>query len=153
MQAAVGLIVSVAVCFAVAASGSVFTPDQWYAELSKPPFNPPGWVFPPVWTLLYAMMGIAAWLVWLRAGWRRGGVALGVFVVQLVLNGLWSWLFFGLHEPLIALLDLVLLWIAIGVTIVLFRRHHVAAALLLVPYLAWVSFAGVLNGSIVWLNR
>jgi tryptophan-rich sensory protein len=153
MQAVVGLVVSVAVCFAVAASGSVFAPDQWYAELEKPPFNPPGWVFPPVWTLLYAMMAIAAWLVWLRAGWRRGGVALGAFAVQLLLNGLWSWLFFGLHRPLLALIDLALLWITIGVTIVLFSRHHRAAALLLVPYLAWVTFAGVLNASIVWLNR
>jgi tryptophan-rich sensory protein len=151
--AVLGLVVCLAVCFLVAGSGGLFRPDDWYAALNKPAFTPPGWLFPPVWTMLYAMMAVAAWLVWLRAGWRGAGAALTAFAVQLVFNGLWSWLFFGLHQPWLALIDLVLLVVAIGVTMAFFRRHSIAAALLLLPYLLWVSFAGVLNGSIAWLNR
>lgn len=126
----------------------------WYPTLVKPPFNPPAWVFGPVWTVLYVMMGIAAFLVW-RRGLAAPGVraALTMFLVQLVLNGLWSLVFFGLRRPGWALAEIVLLWLGIGGTVWLFRRVAPAAAVLLLPYWAWVSFATVLNASLWWLNR
>jgi tryptophan-rich sensory protein len=126
----------------------------WYPTLVKPAFNPPAWLFGPVWTLLYLMMGVAAFLVW-RRGLGADGVrlALGVFLFQLLLNGLWSLLFFGLRSPGWALVDIGLLWLAIGGTIWLFWRVAPTAGLLLLPYWAWVSFAAVLNGSIWSLNR
>ena len=128
--------------------------QEWYPTLAKPPFNPPSWVFGPVWTLLYLMMGVAAFLVWQR-GWKDEAVkiALAVFLLQLLLNGLWSILFFGMQSPGLAFFEIIVLWIAIGVTLVLFWRLVPLAGLLLVPYLAWVSFAAVLNGSIWMLNR
>lgn len=134
-----------------ATAGGVST---WYPTLVKPPFNPPAWVFGPVWTLLYIMMGVAAFLVW-RQGMAVEGVrlALAVFVIQLALNGLWSILFFGLQAPGWALVEIILLWLAIVATLVLFWRMVPAAGLLLFPYLAWVSFATVLNASLWWLNR
>jgi tryptophan-rich sensory protein len=127
---------------------------EWYPTLTKPTFNPPAWVFGPVWTLLYLMMGLAVFLVW-RRGLEVEGVraALAVFVVQLVLNGVWSLLFFGLRSPGLAFAEILVLWLAIGVTSWLFWRVAPAAGLLLVPYWAWVSFAAVLNGSIWSLNR
>jgi tryptophan-rich sensory protein len=127
---------------------------EWYPTLTKPTFNPPAWVFGPVWTLLYLMMGLAVFLVW-RRGLEVEGVraALAVFVVQLVLNGVWSLLFFGLRSPGLAFAEILVLWLAIGVTSWLFWRVVPAAGLLLVPYWAWVSFAAVLNGSIWSLNR
>ncbi|MCU0234284.1 MAG: tryptophan-rich sensory protein [Thermoanaerobaculales bacterium] len=126
----------------------------WYPTLVKPAFNPPAWVFGPVWTLLYVMMGVAAFLVW-RQGLGADGVrlALGVFLLQLLLNGAWSLLFFGLRSPAWAFVDIVALWLAIGGTVWLFWRVLPAAGLLLLPYWAWVSFAAVLNGSIWSLNR
>lgn len=138
----------------VATAGSV---DTWYQTLEKPPFNPPAWVFGPVWTALYLMMGLAMALVW-RAG-RGGGApdllrrATVAFLVQLTLNGLWSILFFGLQRPGLALFEIVVLWVAIAWTCVAFRPLSKTASLLLVPYWAWVSFAAVLNGSLWWLNR
>ena len=126
----------------------------WYPTLAKPSFNPPSWVFGPVWTMLYILMGIAAFLVW-RKGLATAGVrsALSLFGVQLALNGLWSFLFFGLHSPGWALAEIVVLWLAIVATLVAFWRLTTAAGWLLAPYLAWVSFAAVLNGSIWALNR
>lgn len=128
--------------------------SSWYPTLTKPFFNPPAWVFGPAWTLLYIMMGIAAFLVW-REGLATDGVkiALTVFVVQLALNGLWSILFFGMHAPGWALLEIIVLWLAILATLVLFWRVVPTAGMLLLPYLAWVSFASVLNASLWWLNR
>lgn len=128
--------------------------ETWYPTLVKPSFNPPSWVFGPVWTMLYLMMGIAAFLVW-RKGLETAGVqgALSLFVVQLALNGLWSILFFGLQSPGWALAEIVVLWLAIVATLVAFWRLTAAAGWLLAPYLAWVSFAAVLNGSIWVLNR
>jgi tryptophan-rich sensory protein len=127
---------------------------DWYPTLVKPSFNPPAWVFGPVWTVLYIMMGVAAFLVW-RAGLDVDGVriALTVFAVQLALNGLWSILFFGMQAPGLALIEIVLLWIAIGFTVVLFWRVFPLPGALLLPYWAWVSFAAVLNASLWWLNR
>ena len=127
---------------------------DWYPTLIKPSFNPPSWVFGPVWTLLYLMMGIAAFLVW-QKGWDSGAVkvALALFAIQLILNGLWSVLFFGIRMPGLAFAELLLLWFSIGATVVLFWRVSPVAGMLLLPYEAWVTFAAVLNGSIWILNR
>ena len=118
----------------------------WFPTLVKPSFNPPSWLFAPVWTTLYIMMAVAAWLVWLRKG------SLILFYVQLALNFAWSLLFFGFHSPAFALVDIVAMWIAILLTLLGFWRVDVRAGWLMVPYLAWVSFASVLNASIWWLN-
>lgn len=127
--------------------------QTWYPGLVKPSFNPPSWVFGPVWTALYLMMGLALYLVWSR-GLATEGVAVAVllFTVQLLLNGLWSWLFFGWQMPGWAFLEIVFLWAAIGITTVLFFRVSMPAGLLMVPYWAWVTFASVLNFAIWRLN-
>jgi benzodiazapine receptor len=126
----------------------------WYPTLTKPFFNPPAWVFGPTWTVLYIMMGVAAFLVW-RQGFSTKDVrlALTLFAAQLALNGLWSIFFFGLQSPGVAFAEILLLWLSIVATVWIFRRVVPAAALLMLPYLAWVSFAAVLNGSIWMLNR
>lgn len=139
-------------CLATAAVGGSFRPGDWYAALNKPPWNPPNGVFAPVWTTLYLMMAVAAWLAWTRAGWRRARAGLIMFATQLGLNAAWSWLFFGLHRPDLAFLELGLLWAAILATMVLFWRVQRSAGWLLLPYLAWVSFAGALNLAIWRLN-
>ena len=151
------LLIALAVPLAVGGLAGYATSSgvaTWYPTLAKPSFNPPAWVFGPVWTVLYLMMGVAAYLVW-RIGTGTAGVrlALAVFLLQLVLNGLWSLLFFGLRSPGLALVDIALLWVAIGAAVWLFWRVVPAAGLLLLPYWAWVSFAAVLNGSIWSLNR
>ncbi len=145
------------ICQAAGAIGSVFTVtrlDSWYANLAKPAFNPPGWVFGPVWTALYTLMGISAWLVWKRGSLSSPPVraALSLFFLQLVLNALWSVLFFGLKSPLLALVDIVALLAAIVATIAVFRPISPAAAWLMTPYLAWVAFAAILNAAIWRLN-
>ncbi len=136
--------------------GSIFTAPAirgWYTTLNKPSFNPPSWVFGPVWTTLFALMGIAAFLVW-KKGWKRKDVkiALGIFIGQLVLNTLWSIIFFGLQNPGGAFVEVILLWLAIIATIIAFARISKAAAWLLAPYIAWVSFAAYLNFTIWMLN-
>lgn len=123
----------------------------WYDSLTKPSFNPPSWVFGPVWTTLYALMAVAAWRVW-RSADRRRRAALTLFAVQLVLNAAWSPLFFGAHRAGWALVDLCALWLALVATIASFARIDRLATALLVPYLGWVTFAGVLNAEIVRLN-
>jgi tryptophan-rich sensory protein len=150
------LIFSILLCELVGVIGSLLTfkaIPTWYAGLVKPALNPPSWLFGPVWTVLYALMGIAAFLVW-KQGWPRKEVkiALGIFGVQLVVNGIWSILFFGLHSPLLALVDILLLLVLILVTLVLFYRVSKPSAYLLVPYLCWVSFATYLNYMIYVLN-
>lgn len=132
--------------------GSHFGPGEWYAGLRKPPWNPPNWVFGPVWTLLYSMMAVAAWMIWRRGGWRAHGWALTAFLVQLGLNAAWSWLFFGLKNPGLAFAELIVLWFAILWTWRSFHRINPWAGAMLGPYLAWVSFAGVLNGTLWRLN-
>lgn len=137
--------------FAVAAFGAAFPPGEWYANLNKPSWNPPNWVFGPVWTALYAMIAVAGW----RICTRHGGFAtpqMALWSVQLVLNGLWSWIFFGMHRPFLAFIEISLLWQAILGTIVLFAARDRLAAWLLGPYLAWVSFAAALNFEIWRLN-
>jgi len=139
-------------CFAAASPGAVFMPGEWFAALKKPAWNPPSWIFGPVWTALYAMMAAAAWLVWRRGGWKEQRKPLLIFLAQLALNALWTPLFFGLHRPGVAFAEIVLLWLAIVATLVAFRPVNRTAAWLLVPYLAWVSFAAVLNGTLWRLN-
>jgi len=151
------LVVSIVACLAAGAIGSVFTRSAiptWYATLEKPFFTPPNWLFAPAWTLLYILMGIAAFLVW-RKGLKNRGVriALIVFLIQLVLNALWSVVFFGLESPLYGLIVISILWIAILVTIIKFFRISRVASVLMWPYLLWVTFAAGLNASIWLLNR
>ena len=127
--------------------GSAFAPDAWYSSLEKSSLTPPGWVFPVAWTALYLMIGISLYAFLVSADGERRP-ALVVFGIQLVLNGAWSWLFFGLHEPGLALVDIALMWLSILATIVKFGRESKLAAGLLVPYLLWVSFASYLNFAI-----
>ena len=151
------LVVSIVTCLGAGAIGSIFTRSAiptWYATLEKPSFTPPNWLFAPAWTLLYILMGIAAFLVW-RKGLenRQVRTALIVFLVQLILNALWSVVFFGLESPLYGLIVISILWIAILVTIIKFFRISRVASVLMWPYLLWVTFAAVLNSSIWLLNR
>ncbi|MCW2120474.1 TspO/MBR family protein [Flavobacterium sp. 7A] len=127
----------------------------WYPTLTKPIFNPPNWIFAPVWSMLYIMMGIAAGLVWDRIEYEQEIVkkALTVFAIQLGLNALWSYLFFGLQNPLLAGLEIIILWLFIYETYLQFSKINKISGYLFLPYLAWVSFATVLNGSIWWLNK
>lgn len=151
----IGLIVFLSVCFAVSALGGLVTAssvDSWYPTLAKPPFNPPNWLFAPVWTILYLMMAIAGWRVWRRTGWRAGGMALWWFAAQLALNLGWSGVFFGLRMPGPALVVIILLLAAIAVTTRLFWTADRWAGLLFLPYLAWVGFATMLNAAIWMLN-
>lgn len=146
------LVVWLVVCFTAPALGSWAGPDAWYAQLRKPAWNPPPWVFGPVWTALYVTMAVAAWTVWRRGGFKAQRLALSLFLTQLGFNALWTPLFFGLHEPGAAFADIVLLWLTLVATIAMFWRVHRGAALLLGPYLAWVSFAAFLNFTIWQLN-
>ncbi len=150
------LIIAIVVSELAGIIGSVFTTPSiagWYAGIVKPALNPPAWVFGPVWTTLFALMGIAAFLVWKKGLDRRDvKIALGIFIGQLVLNTLWSIIFFGLHSPGGALVEIVFLWLAILATIIAFYKISRPAAWLLVPYILWVSFAGYLNFSIWQLN-
>jgi tryptophan-rich sensory protein len=150
------LVLSIAACLAAGAIGSIFTMDSipgWYATLNKPSFNPPNWVFGPVWTTLYILMGISLFLVW-REGSGNSLVkpAITIFIVQLVLNALWSVVFFGMHSTSGGLAIIILLWIAIAITIVKFLKISSLAGILLVPYLLWVTFASILNFFIYRLN-
>ncbi|MGB9301314.1 MAG: TspO/MBR family protein [Anaerolineae bacterium] len=151
------LVVSIVACQLAGGIGAIFTTPAiptWYASLNKPSFNPPNTVFFPVWTTLYTLMGIAAFMVW-RKGLheRRVRVALGIFVIQLVLNTAWTIIFFGLYSLFGAVIAIVFLWIAILINIVTFWRISKVAGALLIPYILWVSFAGILNISVWMLNR
>jgi tryptophan-rich sensory protein len=151
----IGLIVAILICFAAAGIGSLATTPQipgWYANLAKPTWTPPGWIFGPVWTLLYLMMAVAAWLVWRPAGFAGAKLPLALFAIQLALNSLWSVLFFGLQNPGAAAVDIILLWAAILATMITFWRWSRVAGGLLAPYLAWVSLAAVLNAAIWTMN-
>jgi benzodiazapine receptor len=142
-----------ALCFGAATFGALFMPGEWYAQLRKPSWNPPSWLFGPVWTALYFMMASAAWLIWRRGGFAANLRPLSLFLAQLVFNALWSWLFFGLKNPALAFVDIVCLWLGILLTLLSFWTVHRTAALLLAPYLAWVSFAAVLNWTLWQMNR
>ncbi|RZZ85013.1 TspO/MBR family protein [Pseudoxanthomonas winnipegensis] len=147
----VGWLLLVLVAGAIGAAASVQA-ATFYATLAQPSWAPPAAVFGPVWSVLYVLMGIAAWLVWRRGGWAAQRRALTVFVAQLALNALWSWLFFGWHLGAAAMLDIVVLWVLIVVTVAMFWRARPLAGLLLLPYLAWVTFASALNYAVWQLN-
>lgn len=148
----------VALCLAVGYLSSIVTQSNiktWYPTILKPSFNPPNWVFAPVWTFLYIIMGIAAGLIWDKINDNMELVKKGLlfFVVQLLLNALWSFLFFELHNILLASIEIILLLLIIYETFLIFKQIDKKACLLLIPYLAWVSFASVLTISIYFLNR
>lgn len=134
-----------ALCFAAAATGALVDTGDWYGSLKKPAWNPPSWLFGPVWSTLYTMMAVSAWLVWKRGGWSAQSRPLVWFLAQWFLNALWTPLFFGLHRPDLAFAEILLLWTTIAVTLSQFWRVSRTAAWLLVPYLLWVSFATMLN--------
>jgi len=142
-----------ALCFAASAGGLFVSVDGWYAGLQKPSWNPPPWVFGPAWTLLYVLMAIAAWMIWREGGWKRQKLALSLFLAQWFLNALWTPLFFGLHRSGIAFAEILGLWFALALTVVSFWRVRKLAGYFLLPYLAWVTFAGTLNFTIWRLNR
>lgn len=149
---ALALLGWLALCFAASASAVFVSTGDWYASLNKPPWNPPVWVFGPAWTLLYILMAVAAWLVWREGGWQAQGRALRLFLLQWFLNALWTPLFFGLHRPGLAFAEIIALWLAIAATLWSFWSVRKLAGVLLVPYLAWVGFAAVLNFTIWRLN-
>jgi benzodiazapine receptor len=150
------LLISIIVCESAGLIGSVFTTKAiptWYAALQKPAFTPPNWLFAPAWGTLYLLMGISAFLVW-RKGSENSQIkgALVLFAIQLVLNALWSVVFFGLQSPLYGVIVIIALWIAILLTMLKFLKISAAAFWLLLPYLLWVTFAAVLNISVWILN-
>ncbi len=150
------LTASIMICQLAGIIGSFFTVasiSNWYLTLNKPTFNPPNWIFSPVWVALFALMGISFYLIWNKGiKSRQSKIAVMLFGVQLLLNIVWSILFFGLRSPLLAFIEIIFLWIAILLTIVYFYRISKTASYLLIPYLVWVSFAGVLNFFLFYLN-
>lgn len=142
----------IAACVLAATAGAIFRPGAWYERLRKPSWRPPNRLFAPVWTVLYAMIAVSGWLVWREAGFAGAALPLAVYALQLLLNAAWTPLFFGLHRPDLGFLDIVFLWFSIIATVALFWPISAAAALLLVPYLAWVTFAAALNLAVWRLN-
>jgi benzodiazapine receptor len=142
----------IAVCFLPSATAVFVGPGEWYDELVKPAWTPPSWVFGPVWLTLYVLMGIAAWRVWVDRGFARARFELIFFLVHLIFNAAWTWLFFGLQQPVIAAIDIVVLWMMIVALTILFWRRDAVAGVMLLPYLLWVTYATTLNIGIVMLN-
>ena len=158
MNKTVKIAIALIVCLLVGYSASLVTRpsvESWYPTLIKPIFNPPNWIFMPMWTLLYILMAVAAGLVWDKIKEQNETVkkALAFFLIQLTLNAIWSYLFFGLKNPMLALIEIALLWLMIYETYLKFIKINKTAGYLLIPYLAWVAFAAILNASIWWLNR
>jgi len=153
-QQVVGLVGWLLLSFAASAIGAVASVQAatFYQELTQPSWAPPSSVFGPVWSVLYALMAISAWLVWREGGWRRQRSVLILFVIQLTFNALWSWLFFAWHRGGLAFADIVLLWLLIVATLIGFWRVRPLAGVLLLPYLCWVSFASALNFAVWHLN-
>jgi len=149
---ALGLLGWLAACFLSASLGAIFMPGEWYAALQKPAWNPPSWIFGPVWTVLYTMMAVAAWLVWIDGGFAARRRPLAWFLTQLALNAAWTPIFFGLHQPGLACAEILLLWLTIAATLAVFWPLNRTASWLLAPYLAWVSFAATLNFTLWRLN-
>jgi tryptophan-rich sensory protein len=154
MKQIIGLLGWLLLSFAAAAIGAVASVQaaSFYQHLAQPSWAPPSSVFGPVWSVLYALMGIAAWLVWRDGGWRPQRGVLVLFVIQLAVNALWSWLFFAWHHGALAFVDIVLLWLLIVATVIGFWRVRPLAGALLLPYLCWVSFASALNFAVWHLN-
>ena len=158
MNKTVKIAIALIVCLLVGYSASVVTRpsvETWYPTIVKPIFNPPNWIFMPMWTLLYILMAVAAGLVWDKIKEQNDAVkkALLFFIIQLTLNAIWSYLFFGLKNPLLALIEIALLWLMIYETYLKFIKINKTAGYLLIPYMAWVAFAAILNASIWWLNK
>ncbi len=153
---ALKLAASIGVCLLAGAIGGLFTSSSiptWYAALNKPAFNPPNWIFGPVWTLLYVLMGVSLFLVWQKGlKNKKAKTAVTIFGIQLALNVLWSILFFGLKSPILGLIEIIILWAFILLSIIKFSKISKTAAWLLLPYILWVSFAAVLNLAIFLLN-
>jgi len=143
----------VGACSLAARMGAAFRPGDWYERLAKPSWRPPNWVFPPAWVVLYLTIAVSGWLVWRKVGFAGDVLPLSIYLVQLVLNAAWSPIFFGLRRPDLAFIEIIMLWLSIAVTIAVFRPISAAAAWLLLPYLAWVTFAAALNFTIWRLNR
>ncbi len=152
MKTALILLLFFAASFSAASFGIRFQPGEWYEALAKPALTPPNWIFGPVWTVLYVTISVSGWLVWKQVGFAAASIEFSAYGVQLVLNAVWSWIFFGLHEPGIAFADILLLCLGIAVTIVLFWRITWLAGALLLPYLGWVTFASFLNWKLWRLN-
>jgi len=150
------LLLFVLICLGVGWAGSQVSPGNgssiWYEQLNKPDWNPPGWIFGPVWTLLYILMAVAAWRIWKKLGFLDGATELSAFSIQLILNVLWSFIFFGLQNPGLAFLEIIILLGAIIITTYLFFQKDRIAGWLMVPYILWVAFATVLNGTIWLMN-
>ena len=142
-------VVFIAIVFLAASSGALFKPGEWYESLRKPAWTPPKWAFPVVWTLLYAGIAYAGWSIWTLAGWS---LPLLFWGLQIVVNALWSWIFFGLRQMRLALVDIALLWASVLGFIITAWPVSEVAALLFVPYLLWVSTAGMLNFTVMRLN-
>lgn len=155
-RSVIALAACVTAAFSAGAVGGLLSGGgvkDWYPSLAKPAWTPPGWIFGPVWGLLYLLMGIAAWRVWRRDGIREARLSLGVFALQLLANAGWSGIFFGLREPSLAFVEIVALWLLVAATTWLFSARDRTAAILMAPYLGWVSFAVLLNGAIARMNR
>jgi tryptophan-rich sensory protein len=151
-------IVALAVCFSASGLGALFMAgdslNTWYAQLQKPSFTPPDWVFGPAWTILYLLMAISVFLIWNKGlDYPKVKQSIGLFLIQLALNAIWTPLFFGFHLILPAFIEIIILWFAILVTILAFKRISLRASILLIPYLIWVGYATILNGSMWYLNR
>jgi translocator protein len=144
----------IVLCFGASAIGALASMEakSFYVEIVRPSWSPPGWIFGPVWTTLYFMMAVSAWLVWHSGGFHTDRLALSLFLVQLVLNAIWSWLFFAWRLGAFSFADIVLLWVFIVLTLVFFWRSNPLAGILLIPYLLWVSFAAFLNFTIWQMN-
>jgi translocator protein len=150
------LIISIIVPLGIGAIAGIFTSDAvptWYETLNKPSFNPPNWIFGPVWTTLYFLMGVSLFLIWKQPANKERTKAIQVFIIQLVLNFCWSFLFFYYHQIGLALVEIILLWLSIAVMILLFFRIKPLAAYINIPYFFWVTFASVLNAAYYFLNR
>ena len=150
-----GLVLFVCISLGAGGLGAIATTpeiDGWYRTINKPSWNPPDWIFGPVWTTLFVMMGIAAWLVWKPSGFKQAVTPLTLFAGQLILNVAWSWIFFGMHQVGWAAVEIVVLWFAILATAATFFRHSKPAGWLMIPYFGWVTFASVLNFAIWRLN-
>jgi len=150
------IVIAVAICLAIGSASGLATAssiNDWFVTINKPSFNPPNWLFAPVWTVLYIMMGVAAALVW-DEGWEKSAVknALLFFGIQLILNSLWTVIFFGFKQIDLALIEIIILWVMLFLTILKFTKIRKLASYLLIPYILWVSFATVLNGAIWQLN-
>ncbi|MBU0898393.1 MAG: tryptophan-rich sensory protein [Nanoarchaeota archaeon] len=149
------LLVSLIACQLAGFVGAIFTTSNiatWYATINKPTFTPPNWLFAPAWTTLFILMGIALYLIWEKGSWKKNIKPIAVFKVQLILNIVWSVLFFGIQNPFAAFIEIIFLWITILATIILFYKIDKRAAYLMIPYIAWVTFAALLNYSVWILN-